>query len=170
MWLKQRSVLELVGVVAGAIAGVAGAIGGILALTGGGVEIVPDADASVSRIETNVRQAEFARRFPAAAAEAAPMGSPRRMGGIFLLELELHGFDGRRCELTWTAFDADVDKPLAAPAHAATIEVDRPFKHVEHPAWVPIPPRVEDLYVIFELHDGDTPCGSAVQSRTLAIE
>jgi hypothetical protein len=170
MWLKQRSALELIGVVAGAVAGVAGAIGGVLALTGGGTPPPdPQAELRVTSFEKNVTRGDFARRYPTA---ALPGSSDATVGGVFSLDLRFHDYDGRRCELTWTMYDDAIDAPVPGLADrpGGTFELTRPFVHVTPVAWVPAPRNVVDMYVIFRLRDGDEPCGSPFQSNTYALE
>jgi hypothetical protein len=171
MRLKPQTWLEHVGLVAGAVAGVAGAIGAVLALTGG-PEPVPRADLKVTRFEPNVTRGEFVRRFPAASSPAAQ--DPETVGGVLFLDLAFYDFDGRRCALTWTMHDDADDAPMADPAlvdqPAGTFELGEPFVHVTPAVWVPAPTGVEDVYVIFELHDGEVPCGSPFESNTLAVE
>ena len=168
MRLTQLSAIELVGVVAGAIAGVAGAVSGVLALTGGPAA-VPQADCSVTRFEPNVTHAEFARRFPKAEVDAQ---DPDAVGGILFLDLDLRGFDGRRCRLTWTMHDDADDAPIKGLVDRPADELDLrdPYEHLTPAVWVPAPTRVEDAYVEFRLRDGETPCGSPFQSNTLALE
>lgn len=168
MRLKQLSAVELVGVVAGAVAGVAGAVSGVLALTGG-PQPVPQADLSVTRFEPNVTHAEFARRFPKA---EVGRQKPDAVGGVLFLDLEFRDFDGHRCALTWTMHDDADDAPLRGLVDrpAGKFELRDAYVHVAPAVWVPAPTRVEDVYVEFRLRDGETPCGSPFQSNTLAVE
>jgi hypothetical protein len=171
MRLKQRSWLEQVGLVAGAVAAVAGAVGAVLALTGG-PDPAPQADLKVTRFEPNVTRGDFVRRFPESASAELAAQDPATVGGVLFLDLAFRDFDGRRCELTWTMHDDADDAPIPTLVEqpAGTFELREAFVHVTPAVWVPAPTQVEDVYVIFELHDGEVPCGSPFQSNTLAVE
>jgi len=178
MRLKQRSTLELVGVVAGAIAAVAGAIGGVAALAGGGPppapKPVPQADLKVTRFEPNITRGEFARRYPESAPRALTEREGEAMGGVLVLDLGFRDFGGHRCTLTWTMYDDANDAPMGDPAlvdqRAGTFDLHDPYVHLIPAVWIPAPTRVEAVYVIFSLRDGEMPCGSPFQSNTIALE
>jgi hypothetical protein len=173
MRLNQLSALELVGVVGGAVAGVAGAISGVLALSGG-PQPVPHANLSVTRFEPNVTRGEFVRRFPESASASLRAQDAETPGGALFLDLTFRDFDGARCRLTWTMHDDADDAPMNDPAlvdqPAGEFDLSEPYVHKTPPVWIPAPTRVEDVYVVLRLLDGETPCGSPFQSDTLAIE
>ena len=177
MRLKQRSTLELVGVVAGAIAAVAGAIGGVAALAGGGPPVpkpVPQADLKVTRFEPNITRGEFARRYPESAPRALTERKAEAMGGVLVLDLGFRDFGGHRCKLTWTMYDDANDVPMRNPAlvdqPAGEFELRDAYVHLIPAVWIPAPTRVESVYVVLQLRDGETPCGSPFQSNTIALE
>jgi hypothetical protein len=177
MRLKQRSTLELVGVVAGAIAAVAGAIGGVAALAGGSPPVpkpVPQADLKVARFEPNITRGEFARRYPESAPRALTEREGEAPGGVLALDLGFHNFDGHRCRLTWTMYDDATDVPMRNPAlvdqRAGAFDLREPYVHLFPAVWIPAPTRAEAVYEILQLRDGPTPCGSPFQSNTIALE
>lgn len=170
MRLKQRSALELIGVVAGAIAAVAGAVGGVLALAGPGPPADdPQAELGVTSFEKGVTRGDFVRRHPTA---TAPAMGDATAGGVFSLDLRFHDFDGSRCELTWTMYDDAIDAPVRGLVDrpGGKFDLTRPFVHLTPVAWVPAPRNAEAVYVIFRLHDGEEPCGSPFQSNTYSLE
>jgi hypothetical protein len=171
--LKSLTILEQIGVVAGAVAAVAGAIAAVLALTGG-PQPTPRAELRVTRWEPDVPLGVFSRRYPEAVPRALAGAELARPGGVLFLDLRFHDFDGHRCSLTWTMYDrgrqAPVDEAGFVDQPVAELALESGFEHVVRPVWVPAPLDVEVAYVLFTLRDGETPCGSPFRSGKLVLE
>jgi hypothetical protein len=173
VWLKSLTLLEQIGVVAGAVAAVAGAIAAVLALSGG-PQPAPRAELRVTRFEPDVPLGVFSRRYPESVPGALAGSELARPGGVLFLDLRFHDFRGHRCDLSWTMYDrtrrAPVEEPGFVDQPVAELPLDSSFEHVVRPVWVPAPVEVEEAHVLFTLRDGDTPCGSPFRSGRLPLE
>jgi hypothetical protein len=172
---KGLTLVQKIGAVATAVASVAGAVAAVIALTGGseGPKPVPEATLLVQRFEPLVSLGDFARRFP----DYAPVLAVKqadRPGGALFLDLTFRNFEGRRCALTWTMHDEANERPLTDPDFvdrpAGEFDLGSAFEHFTPAVWIPAPTRVEDVFVLFRLTDGDEPCGSPFRSETIAVE
>jgi hypothetical protein len=171
--LKSLTLLEQIGVVAGAVAAVAGAIAAVLALTGG-PQATPRTELRVTRWEPDVPLGVFSRRYPDAVPRVLADAEPARPGGVLFVDLTFHHLDGHRCDLRWTMYDRARRTPVEEPGFVDQpvdeLRLDSSFEHVVRPVWVPAPVEVEVAYVIFTLRDGATPCGSPFRSGRLTLE
>ena len=170
---KSLTIAQQIAAVAGAIAG---ALVAVKALVDGddGARPVPKATLTVERFEPNVTLGQFAERFPDFAPQRLTATQRAAAGGAMHLDLEFRNFNGRHCTLTWTMFDHATDSPLPGrrftDRQAGTFDLNEAFEHFTPPVWIPAPTRVEDVYVVFALAAGNTPCGSPFRSKNLAVE
>ena len=111
---RGLTLVQKIGVVAGAVAAVAGALGAVLALARGddGPKPAPKATLLVQHFEPLVTLGEFARRFPDYAPRHLTPEKAALPGGLFRLNLTYRNFEKRHCVLTWTMYNDAIDDPL----------------------------------------------------------